>query len=210
MAHRYPILLDVTTRRIVIVGGGRVAARKARGLIDAGATQLVAIAPDFDVVFPLTVHRIRRAYHPDDLAAADLVFAATDRPEVNEQVVRDARARGVLVNRADADDDHPGDFVTPARLVEQNVIVSVSAASAALAAGIRDGLHARWDPRWTRMADAMQALRPWIREHASLSPAQRTAIFRLLAGDEAMDILANHGLPALRAWLVERHPELRN
>ena len=47
MAHGYPILLDVTRARVVIVGGGRVAARKAKGLIDAGATDITVVAPDF-------------------------------------------------------------------------------------------------------------------------------------------------------------------
>ena len=45
---------------------------------------------------------------------AGLVFAATNVPAVNDAVVRDANARGVLVNRADASDELPGDFSTPA------------------------------------------------------------------------------------------------
>ena len=110
--------------------------------------------------------------------APALVFAATDDPAVNAAVVRDARSRGVLVNRADADGDEPGDFVTPARLQESAVTITVSAGSPALAALIRDGIRERWDERWSRMADAMRVLRPMILRQAELPEARRREVFR--------------------------------
>lgn len=210
MSHVYPILLDVSQRRILIVGGGRVAARKAVGLVDAGAHDITAVAPSFVAGFPDAVKKIERAYESKDLDGATLVFAATDRASVNDQVVREARERNILVNRADSADDNPGDFVTPARYQEQNVLLTVSAASAALAASIRDALQRRWDPRWTKMATAMQDIRPWVRNSPGLSQEQRAVIFRLLATDDAMDVLDAGGLEALKNWLTEKHPELRD
>jgi len=208
MSHGYPILMDVTRRKIVIVGGGRVAARKATGLIEAGAGDITVVSPKFVAMFPAGVKRLERAYDVKTIGGAGLVFAATDRPQVNDQVVRDARQMGILVNRADADEDNPGDFVTPAKYQDQNVMLTVSAASAALAASIRDALQRRWDPRWTKMATAMQTLRPWIRDHPALNPDQRAVVFRLMASNEAMDVLSDKDVEALRAWLIERHPEL--
>lgn len=210
MGHVYPILVDVAKRRIVIVGGGKVAARKARGLIEAGADSIFVISPQFVADFPVAVHKVAEAYEPRHLDGALLVFAATNKADVNSQIVRDCHERNILVNRADVDDEMPGDFVTPAKYQENSVMVTVSAASAALAASIRDALQRRWDPKWSKMADAMQMLRPWIRSQSHLPQSARAAVFKDLATPEAMDVLDRAGPDALRAWLKAKHPELHD
>lgn len=210
MRHQYPIFIDVSRRRILIVGGGTVASRKASGLIDAGATDVVVVAPTFTSDFPDTVQRIKRGYAPAMLEGIDLVFAATDRADVNDQVVRDAQAKKLLVNRADTDDQNPGSFITPAKIVEGHLTISVSASSAALASRVRDAIKERLDPRWSMMANAMQEMRPWVKSQQHLNQPQRAEIFRTLAQDDAMDVLQAGGIDSLRDWLIERHPELRH
>src|SRR5438045_776150 len=106
MPHNYPLLLEVSDRPIVIVGGGEVAVRKAMGLIDAGATSVRVVAPQVHERMPTQVQRIAETYRPEHLPGAELVFAATDDPKVNDAVVRDARELGILVCRADADDEN--------------------------------------------------------------------------------------------------------
>jgi siroheme synthase-like protein len=208
MPHAYPMMLDVADRLVVIVGGGAVAARKAAGLIECGANRVRCVAPAFDPGMPGEVDRVVTRYSAGHLDGAALAFAATDDPAVNAAVVRDARARGILVNRADADDAEPGDFVTPARLHEHAVTVTVSAGSPALAALIRDGVRQRWDDRWSRMADAMQVLRPTILRQAALPETRRREVFRALATPAALDALAEGGMDGLRVWLAGRFPEL--
>jgi precorrin-2 dehydrogenase/sirohydrochlorin ferrochelatase len=200
-------MLDVSNRLIVIVGGGGVAARKARGLFDAGATRVRVVSPTFCESMPDGVERVAGEYGPASLDGAALAFAATDRPEVNQTVVRDARRLGILVNRADAGagDDAPGDFSTPALLREGDVVVTVSAGgSPALAAAIRDELRSRLEPRWLAMAAAMRDLRPRIRDGGA-SIDRRRAAFRDLASDEAMDVLERGGVDALWSWLRQRN-----
>jgi siroheme synthase-like protein len=211
MPHNYPLMLDVTDRLVVIVGGGAVAVRKAKGLIDCGAKRVRCVSPKFDAGMPDVVQRIEGHYEPRHLDGATLAFAATDDPAVNAAVVRDGRERGVLVNRADATDDgEPGDFATPAKFVDGAVTVTVSAGgSPALAALIRDGLNARWDPRWTSMAEAMQMIRPMILAHADLARRRRQQIFHELATEESLTIVAERGTDGLRGWLLERFPELK-
>src|SRR4051794_38596804 len=104
MPQNYPLMLDVDHRLVVIVGGGVVAGRKARGLIECGASRVRCVSPTFDAGIPDGVERIVARYEPRHLDGASLAFAATDDPAVNAAVVRDGRARGVLVNRADATD----------------------------------------------------------------------------------------------------------
>src|SRR3954468_7060995 len=113
MPHNYPLLLNVTDRQIVIVGGGEVAVRKAKGLLAAGAKRVRVVAPRFHQAMPETVQRVVETYRQEHLNAADLVFAATDDPAVNDAIVRDARVLKILVCRADLD-QNKGDFATPA------------------------------------------------------------------------------------------------
>ena len=202
------MMLDVTDRMIVIVGGGAVACRKARGLIEAGARNVRAVAPRFDNAMPQAIQLLTQPYHAAHLDAAELVFAATDDPQVNEMVVRDARQRGLLVCRADADDHQPGDFATPARFQSGGVCVSVSASgNPALAVHIRDHLLRQFKPEWGRLADAMAELRPMVLRSAA-GAQRRRDIFRDLATDEAVDVVARGGAGALLEWIRTRHPEL--
>lgn len=206
MPHMLSVQLDITARRIVIVGGGAVASRKAAAVLAAGARDVTAIAPAFAADFPPAVRRIDRLYDAALLAGASLVFAATDRQTVNDAVVRDARAIGALVNRADDNDALPGDFTLPAKADLGDIRVTVSAGSAALSAAIRDRLVEQFDPRWTALAAAMKTLRPWIVGQTQLTPAERTQIFRDLAGDAALHIGSD--IEALQRWIQDRYPRL--
>jgi uroporphyrin-III C-methyltransferase/precorrin-2 dehydrogenase/sirohydrochlorin ferrochelatase len=97
----YPLMLDLTGRRAVVVGGGRVALRRARALLAAGA-QVHVIAPQVDPALaglPVTVSR--RRYRGGDLAGAWLVHAATADPAVNAAVAADADRLRLWCVRAD-------------------------------------------------------------------------------------------------------------
>ena len=205
MRAAYPLMLDVSSRLVVIVGGGGVAARKARGLLEAGATRVRVVSPTFCESMPDGMERVEREYRAGDLEGASLAFAATDRPGVNDAVVLDANRSGILVNRADADEEAPGDFSTPAVLRKGELVVTVSAAgSPVLAAVVRDGLRDRLEPRWVAMAAAMRELRPRIRDGGAGVEARREA-FRDLASDEAMSVLERGGTDELWSWLKRRH-----
>lgn len=120
----YPIFLDLEGKRVLVVGGGKVALRKARGLLDAGA-RVVAVAPRFASEFDgLPVERIERPFEDGDVEGAALVFAATDSREVNQHVGHVAAERGILANIADA----PGEcaFIVPARLIADGLQIAIS------------------------------------------------------------------------------------
>src|SRR5688500_13728116 len=199
-------MLDVTRRLVVIIGGGPVAVRKVKGLLEAGATRVRVVSPTFHAEMPADVERVTATYEANHLDGAQLVFAATDSPAVNEQVVADARERGVLVSRAD--DGDAGDFLTPARFQEGEVIVTVSAGSPALAVAIRNELAQRIDRRHLKMAQAMRELRPTI-VGSGLAPERRAAVFRDLASEDAMKALDANKVEGLRGWIRQRYPELK-
>jgi siroheme synthase-like protein len=209
VSFNYPILLDLAGRRAVIVGGGGVALRKARGLLDAGCADVVAVAPVFAGGFPADVKRVAGAYAPCHLEGAFVAFAATDSSDVNDAVVRDARERRILVSRADADDEQPGDFSNPAVYRDGALLVAVSAGGApALATHVRDEIGKTLDRSLAAMANAMQSVRPRVLGHGGLGIAERRAIFSDLASDEASGVLAASGPEGLWRWLGTRHPRL--
>ncbi len=202
MSYAYPLMLDVTARPIVIVGGGKVAARKCTGLLAAGATSIRVVSPEFCDGVPSAVVRVAERFEARHLDGAGLVFAATNIPAVNDAVVRDAHARGLLVNRADGSDTEPGDFATPALHREGAVTLTVSAGgSPVLATKIRDCIVRHLDRDLLMMADAMTQLRDTVLNDPNASEAQRRAVFLQLASDEAIAALRDGGLEGLTSWV---------
>jgi siroheme synthase-like protein len=196
-----PILLDLTDRHVVIIGGGAVAARKAAVLDPSVRVTVIAkkIAGDFAPTVAVKI----KPYDPTDLANADLVFAATDSPDVNDAVVSDCRAQKIWCNRVDDGGDLPGDFTASARFDRGPVTVTVNAGSAALSVAIRDKIAAHFDPVWSEMAVAMIELRPIIRDHSGWNADKRGDAFRRLATDQAFTVLSGGGVAGLRRWLFD-------
>jgi precorrin-2 dehydrogenase / sirohydrochlorin ferrochelatase len=155
----YPIFLNLSGRRCVVVGGGEVASRKARKLLQARAEVVVIspeITPELESV-AVEVHR--RPYKEGDLDDAYLAFAATDSREVNAAVAREAKERGILLNVADRPSE--GDFALPSTLRRGRLQVAVSTggASPALARGIKDELEESFGPEWAGLVEELHAAR---------------------------------------------------
>jgi siroheme synthase-like protein len=109
-------------RTAVIVGGGRVAARKAASLAEAGAHVRV-IAPR--VLPTLRAQETeRRPYRLGDLKGAALAFAATDDRQVNRAVASEARRRRIPVNVADSLEECT--FLVPARVARGKLQIAIS------------------------------------------------------------------------------------
>ena len=151
----YPIFLDLSGRRCVVVGGGEVANRKARKLLQARA-RVVVISPEIGAdLESVAIEVHRRAYREGDLEGAYLVFAATNVREVNAAVAREAKERGVPVNVADKPSE--GDFALPSTLRRGRLQVSVSTggASPTLARRIRGELEEVFGPEWAGIVEEL-------------------------------------------------------
>ena len=155
----YPVSLVVAGKRCVVVGGGAVAARKAGGLVDAGAAVTV-VAPDISAeIRDLPVEVVERQYRSGDLDQAWLVIAATNDPSVNRQVHADGRAARVWVNAAD--DPEACAFTLPAVLRRGPVTVAVSTGghSPALAGWLRDQVAGLLGPEIGMLAEMLSEAR---------------------------------------------------
>jgi len=113
---KYPIFLELGGRRVVVIGGGAVAVRKAQSLLDAGARVVIAADKINDaltaVVQNAKAELIKSKYSKNYLAGAVLVIAATSDHRLNKQIYRDCQELEILCNVV----DEPGlcDFFVPA------------------------------------------------------------------------------------------------
>lgn len=132
----YPIVLDLRGRSALVVGLGPVGARKAAGLLAAGA-RVVGVDPADGIAVPGEIVYIKEQFRVDHVLGQSLVFAAGP-PEVNRRVVAAANAAGIWVNAASGPES--GDFAVPAVWRDGPVLLAVatSGASPALSRSIRD------------------------------------------------------------------------
>ncbi|MGH3089167.1 MAG: precorrin-2 dehydrogenase/sirohydrochlorin ferrochelatase family protein [Rubrobacteraceae bacterium] len=147
------MFLNLEGRRCVVVGGGRVADRKARKLLQARA-EVVVVSPEIKPgIESVAVETHRRPYEPGDLDGAFLAFAATDSREVNSAVALEAKELGIPVNVADEPSE--GDFALPSTLRRGRLQVAVSTggASPALARDVRKRLEGVFGPEWARLVE---------------------------------------------------------
>ena len=155
----YPIFLDLSGRRCVVVGGGEVASRKARKLLQARA-EVVVISPEITPgLESIAVEVHRRPYKKGDLEGAYLAFTATDSREVNAGVAREAKERHIPVNVADRPSEC--DFALPSTLRRGRLQVAVSTggASPALGRRIKDELEEVFGPEWAGLVEELHAAR---------------------------------------------------
>jgi siroheme synthase-like protein len=159
----YPVNLVVAGRRCVVVGAGRIAARKVDGLLTAGA--------DVHVVAPRLGHQVRawrdegrltvaeRAFQSGDLDGAWLATAATDDHIVNHAVFEAGDARGVWVNSADDPDNCSFTLMSVIRRGDLVVTVGTGGRSPALATWLKARITAELGPEYETLVELLSDAR---------------------------------------------------
>jgi precorrin-2 dehydrogenase len=165
--------LDVEGRDCLVVGGGAVGLEKTTGLLDCGARVTVVAPAVVAELRSLQVELVERRYRSADLHGRFLVMAATSDPDVNRRVFRDAEARSLLCNVADAPDLCT--FILPAVHREDPIAIAVttSGASPALAQQIRSELAERYGPEHAELARRLRAKRPWAKANLATYEERR-------------------------------------
>ena len=177
--RHYMVCLDLRGRACLVVGGGRVATEKVRGLLDCGA-DVTVVAPDVDdelAALPVVV--MQRPFRRSDAVRRFLVIAATNDRLVNAAVSAVCAERGTPCNVAD--DPELCSFILPAIVRRDPIVVGVSTggASPALAQRIRDDIDDLLSPRHAEVARMLQDLRPWAKRELG-SYEERRDFFRRL------------------------------
>ena len=144
----YPINLDIENKSCVVVGGGEVALRKIRGLLEAGAKVKVIAPKNCAEVEELFLRGeillIRENFSEELLGDEIILIAATDNPEVNRRAAEVAQAKKILVNVVD---EAGGNFNVPSRIRRGEFLLTIStgANSPAFSRFVREMLESELD-----------------------------------------------------------------
>jgi uroporphyrin-III C-methyltransferase/precorrin-2 dehydrogenase/sirohydrochlorin ferrochelatase len=179
MTAMFPAFLDLTGRRVVVVGGGPVAASKIEALVAAGA-RVTVVAPQIrPEIEQADVDIVRRDFTDTDLDGAWWVVAAAP-PAVNRRVSQAAEQRRIFVNAVD-DPAHATAYLGGVvRRDGVTIVVSTNGRAPAIAGLLREALDA-WLPRdierWLRTSD--EARRVWRTERTPMEQ-RRPQLLELL------------------------------
>lgn len=188
----YPVFLDLTGRRCLVVGGGDVACGKIAGLLAAGA-EVTVVSPAVSVAVRSladggTVQLHEREYSRDDMRGVHLAVAATADREVNRRVSEDAARAGALVNVVD--DPELSSYIAPAVLRQGDLTIAVSTGggSPAYAAYVRDRIGEQLGPEYGDALVILRRVRARLREQGS-RVGDRKRVIRSLAEGGLVDLV---------------------
>jgi siroheme synthase-like protein len=177
----FPVFLKLDGRRVLVVGGGPVAAGKLRALLDAGADVTVVAPHVVEAVATAPVRVIRRPFAPADLDGVAYVVAAAP-PEVNRDVARAAEPRGLFVNAVDDVASATAYAGAIVRRAGVTLAISTDGEAPALAGLLREALeHVLPEDldRW--MTCAQDARRDWLARGVPMSERRPLLLDALVA-----------------------------
>ena len=189
-----PIALNLRNRRVLVVGGGAVAARKAAACLEAGA-DVTVISPSLIENFPALIEHKNRLYQSGDCADYDLVFAATNSSHVNGQVASEARSNKIWCNIAD--DPDASDFHTQSVVRQGQIAIGVSTErlSPTLSRHLRERVESVVGPEY-------QLLQEFTRELDVPLP-QRATFWRAVLDSDVLQLLRNGETARARVLIGE-------
>lgn len=175
----YPIMCNLKGKKILIVGGGKVACRKIKGLLETGAYIFVvgkSIAPEIKELKNEYLNIDEKYFEESDLEGKNLVFTCTDEFEINNEVVRLSKLNGIMVSSADQAIE--SDFMLPAiyRNGDLVIAVSTSGANPTLSKQIRDEIKEQYSGDYRERIEILKELRKEVMSIAD--EKKRTSILK--------------------------------
>jgi len=201
----YPMMMNITGRRCVVVGGGKVAERKVASLLEAGA-MVVLVSPAMtpllsSMVKSGMIEHVSRRYRKGDLKRAFLCVVATDDRRLQERIWKEARDQGVLANIVDSDEDC--DFLVPSYFRCGDLVISISTSgkSPALAKRIRKDLEEQYGWEYEVLLKVLTWARPRILREVK-DPKRRRSILERSGHPELLILVRQSDPESLpeRVW----------
>jgi precorrin-2 dehydrogenase/sirohydrochlorin ferrochelatase len=193
---KYPIFLDLNGRRVVIIGGGSVATRKAETILGTGA-RLVVVAPRLDemlrrVCAGTKAELIESKYSKDYIERATLVIAATNDEALNMQIYKDCQELEILCNVVDS--PKLCDFYVPAVVQRGDLQIAIGTDGncPSYAGHLRKKLENIFTEKHGEFLAQLEAIRGFIIEKLA-DASERKAILGKLADDESFEYFLQNG-----------------
>ncbi len=183
----YPVCLDLRGRKCLVVGGGKVAERKVKSLLQCGASVWV-VSPSLtnglaELAEKKQIHYSHRHYSSEDLRACFLVISAAGDLNINRKVADDCLAHNIPVNVVDEPDRCS--FIVPSVMRRGDLCIAVSTGgkSPLLAKKIREGLEELFGPEYAEYLELMGALRKKIIQEVPDKQSRQKILESLLNSD---------------------------
>jgi len=203
-----PLFANITDRPVLLVGGGEVALRKARLLLEAGA-RLTVVAPEFHAELLALAQSeqltaITGCFAPEHLASQRLVIAATDDEVVNRQVAKAAEEAQIWVNVVD--DPAHSSFIFPSIIDRSPIVVAISSGGAApvLARLLRERLEALLPTHLGALARLSGQWRGKVKAALSSITERRRFWERALGSSRLLSLLQGGREAEAGIWLDEQ------
>ena len=164
----FPILIDLRKFNAVVIGGGEVATRKVKNLLEFGACPVI-IAPDVtdelkELILRNNLEHKPRKYNKGDLNGFNLVFVATDSPEIDNEILEEAKQTGCIVNFADQPE--LCNFIVPSFIKRGELVISISTQGKVpfLSRFVRECLEEKFPPSFTQFVELSKILRNKLKQ----------------------------------------------
>ena len=200
---KYPIYIEMSGRRIVVIGAGAVASRKVKVLYEAGADILVVakqITPEFtERCLGFDINVTEGEYSKAHLADAMIAIAATNDTQLNEQIYADCKELNVLCNVVDV--PYLCDFYVPA-IVQRGplqIAIGTDGKSPAYSSKLRKQLESVFTETHGQFVLEMGVMRQQIIEDIA-NPKIRKQLFAQLVSDHSFEIFTNDGPQGWRIY----------
>ncbi|OGR15763.1 MAG: hypothetical protein A2X81_06990 [Desulfobacterales bacterium GWB2_56_26] len=206
----YPINIRIADRLCLVIGGGPVALRKVKGLLQGGARVRVIspeVEPELRRLSKLQeIEWLEREYVEGDLRDSFLAFAVTDNNAVQNTIMKEAERSTVLLNSAD--DPRRSDFHVPAHFRRGKMLITVSTGggSPALAKRIREQLEDNIVPEYEAVVDLLSLIRNQVVARNDDSTAH-AELFRRLLHAGVVDLLLEAKWFELQMLLLRELPD---
>lgn len=198
---KFPIYLEMSGRRAVVIGAGSVAVRKVQALHEAGARITVVTEhvsdSKMETLQLADVELVLSSYSKDYLVGSTLVIAATNDAALNRQVYHDCQELEVLCNVVDRPEQC--DFYTPAivKRGDLQIAIGTDGNCPAYAGHVRRKLEDLFTETHGQFVNQLEKIRKRIIDEIP-DANQRKAILGHLASDESFDVYTRQGL---EQWL---------
>ena len=205
MSSYYPVFLDLKGRRCLVVGGGSVAERKTRMLLEHNALVTV-ISPALNqglqqLAEQGAIQVVPRNFKSNDLRGAFLAIAATDDPITNAAVSDKGRKQRILINVVD--DPKVSDFIVPSIVRRGDITIAISTAgkSPALARKIRTELDAILPAQYARLLSLVSDVREELAQRQISVDSEKWQ--RSLKMDVLLEMIGKGQIDQARKKLIE-------
>ena len=193
---KYPIFLELKDRRVVVIGGGNVATRKAQSLLDAGARLVLVAEKINDTLINLCQNKnaevIKSRYSKNYLSRAVLAIAATNDHQLNHRIYKDCQELEILCNVVD--EPQMCDFFVPAvvKCRDLQIAIGTEGACPAYSGHLRKKLEQLFTEQHGQFLAELQDFRKHIIESIT-DLNSRKALLGELAGDESFEYFIENG-----------------